>query len=557
MATPTFTTIPCSLITSPDSTLLPPSSLTAPEQRTLLNEHSRLYALGQIYRLEHQKTGEEIFLNHAIYCATRLLEIYTANDALHRKYLFQYGDEHASRYSRYGNTADLDTAIDALAQSVREDQDSEQHLSGSTRGKALRSYSQSVKMRYTINGLDVDFDASLVALKKALETYRSLGDEKNIAECHYLGAVLYEEKYNVLKNEATIDAAIAWAQDAVEASDSDRSRSGFRIWKDAMELLASLYRNRYLLNEEQEDLEDAVETLERLYTVLVTENDRARLHFELARLYFALVKRTNSQDHGCEVSGHLRACLCLTPKIHPARAQREEFWKGCVDWLSNNDEIGYDMRGQPTNAEIAAQRYHIAQFDDRRDPSELADLHNGLAMSYWARYESNGRSSEAKSAIEAMKDAARLTPDDDAQKVIERLHKVGSFAYELWREVETTNYLKLGLQSAREAAERCVTATDVTSSVKARALHGAARLLLTLLDETKYGDESNEEAGGEREDEDGSNETLAEEATQYAARAVELAAEEGCQLNDGCTICAERSMYVKDLEHIKRFTGWP
>lgn len=87
-------------------------------------------------------------------------------------------------------------------------------------------------------------------------------------------------------------------------------------------------------------------------------------------------------------------------------------------------------------------------------------------MMYWARYESNELTSEAKSAIQAMKDAARSTPDDDAEKAIERLHRVGFFACELWREAKTTNYLKLGLRSVRKAAERCVTAIDVPSSVK-------------------------------------------------------------------------------------------
>lgn len=209
-------------------------------------------------------------------------------------------------------------------------------------------------MRYMVNGLDADFDASLVALKSALETYRSLRDNKNIAVCQYLGAVLHEEKYQVVRNEAAIDAAIASAQEAVEASDSDRSSPGFRIWKDAIELLALLYRKRYLLIEEQEDLKDAIKTAERLYTVLVTENDRARLHFGMAQLYFALVKRTNSQDYGGEVSGHLRGCLHLTPKSHPARVEREEFFEVCFEWLSNNDQVGYDFRGRPTNAEIAA-----------------------------------------------------------------------------------------------------------------------------------------------------------------------------------------------------------
>lgn len=557
MTTSPLVTIPRSLITSPEDTLLPPTSLKTTEQHALLNEHSKLYTLGQIYRLEHQKTGQKIYLDHAIYCATRLLEIYTTNDVLRRKYLFQFGDEHASRYALLGQAADVDVAIDALAQSLREDQDSEQNLSGGARGKALRSYSQSLKMRYMVNGLDADFDASLVALKSALETYWSLGDEKNIAECHYLGAVLYEEKYNVAKTEAAIDSALAWAQDAVEASDSDRSSAGFRIWKDAMELLDSLYRKRYLLNEEREDLEDAIDTAERLYAVLVTATDRARLHFELAQLYFVLVKRTNSQDHGGELSGHLRRCLHLTPKSHPARAQREEFWEVCFDWLSNNDKTGYDPRGRPTKAEIEAQRHLIAQFDEGRDPLELAGLHNELAMMYWARYESNERTSEAKSAIEAMKEAARLTPDNKEEQAVERLYKVGLFAYELWRGVQATNYLKLGLRSVREAAERCVASTDIPSLVKARALHGAARLMITLFDESQYDDESDEEAEEESGDEDGRSETLVKEAVRYAARAVELAAEEGCQVDDGCENCAERSMYAKDLHHMQRVAGTP
>ncbi|GIJ90123.1 hypothetical protein Asppvi_009073 [Aspergillus pseudoviridinutans] len=557
MTNPTPTTIPRSLITSPDGALLPPTSLTTAEQQTLLDEHSKLYTLGQIYRRKFQKSGEKIYLDHAIYCATRLLEIYPTDDALRRKYLFQFGDKYASRYSRYGEAADLNVAIDALAESVREDQDREQNLSGSTRGKALRAYSQCLKLRYMVNHLDADFDASLVALKSALKTYRSLGDEKNIAECQVLGAVLYDEKYTLTKNEAAIDSAIAWAQDAVEASDSDRSSPAFRIWTDAMELLTSLYRNRYLLNEEEEDLEHAIEIAERLYAVLVTAPDRARLHFNLAQLFFSLVKKTNSQDHGAEVSGHLRGCLHLTPKDHPARAQREEFSQTCFHWLSRNDRTGYDIRGRPTNAEIVAQRHQIAQFGDGRDPSELARLYNQLAMMYWTRYESNERTSEAKSAIEAMKDAARLTPDNEEEEAVDRLRMVGFFACELWHEVETTNCLKLGLRSVREAAQRCVAATDIPSLVKARALHGAARLLLPLCDESRYDDESDEVAELGSGDEAGSSETLVQEAMRYAAQAVELAAEEGCQVDDGCENCAERSMYVEDLEHIQSIAGRP
>lgn len=557
MTTSPLVAIPRSLIASPDDTLLPPISLTTAEQHTLLNEHSKLYILGQIYRLEHQKTGENIYLNHAIYCATRLLEIYTTHDALRRKYLFQFGDEHASRYALLGQAADLDIAIDALAQSVRDDQDSAQNLFGSTRGKALRSYSQSLKMRYMASGLDADFDASLVALNSALETYWFLGDEKNIAECHYLGALLYDEKYGLVKTEAAVDSALAWAVDAVEASESDRSSAGFRIWKDAMELLASLYRKRYLSIEEQEDLEDAIDTAERLYAVLVTATDRARLHFELAQLYFALVKNTNSQDHGGELSGHLRRCLQLTPKSHPSCTKREEFWEVCFDWLSNNDKTGYDPRGRPTTAEIEAHRHQIAQFDEGRDPLELGGLHDELAMMYWARYESNERTSEAKSAVEAMKEAARLTPDNKEKQAVERLYKVGFFAYELWRGVPATNYLKLGLRSAREAAERCVASTDMPSLVKARVFHGAARLMITFFDECQDDDESDEEAEEESGNEDGRSETLVKEAVRYAARAVELAAEEGCQVDDECKSCAERSMYAKDLQYMQRVAGRP
>lgn len=557
MTTSPLVAIPRSLIASPDDTLLSPTSLTAAEQHTLLNEHSKLYILGQIYRLEHRKTGENIYLNRVIYCATRLLEIYTTNDVLRRKYLFQFGDGHASRYALLGQAADLDVAIDALAQSVRDDFDSAQNLSVSTRGKALRSYSQSLKMRYMVNGLDADFDASLVALKSALETYWSLGDVKNIAECHYLGALLYDEKYNLVKTEAAIDSALAWAQDAVGASQSDKSSARFRIWKDAMVLLASLYRKRYLSIEEQEDLEDAIDTAERLYAVLVTATDRARLHFELAQLYFAMMKKMNSQDHGDELSGYLRRCLQLTLKSHSSRAQREEFWEACFDWLSNNDKTGYDPRGRPTKAEIEAQRHQIAQFDEGKDPLELAGLYDELAMMYWVRYESNEQTSKAKRAIEAMKEAARLIPDNKEEQAVERLYKVGFFAYELWRGDQATNYLKLGLRSVREAAERCVTSTDIPSLVKAKALHGAARLMITLFDESQYDDESDEEAEEESGDEDGRSETLVKEAVWYAARAVELAVEEGCQVDDGCRSCAERSMYAKDLHHMQRVAEAP
>jgi hypothetical protein len=93
MASPPTVEIPRSLIADEDDTLLPPTLLTTPEQQTLLNDHTKLYFLGKIYRRELRRTGENIYLDHAIYCATRLIEIYTHNDALRKKYLYQFGDE--------------------------------------------------------------------------------------------------------------------------------------------------------------------------------------------------------------------------------------------------------------------------------------------------------------------------------------------------------------------------------------------------------------------------------------------------------------------------------
>ncbi|KAL3482638.1 hypothetical protein BJX62DRAFT_221342 [Aspergillus germanicus] len=172
---------------------------------------------------------------------------------------------------------------------------------------------------------------------------------------------------------------------------------------------------------------------------------------------------------------------------------------------------------------------------------------------HWARYMSNEEQiSDAKSAIKTMEEAARLTPhnEDNRTVIIERHSKACWFAYEAWREYDLPAYLKLALPSAREAADRCAATRSVPNSLRAKVLHEAAMILASLYDE---GDSSSEE--GEDDDQDDGDETLGDEAVRYAELAVELAAKDGCEANDGCDHCKQRSVYVDGLESVRRSAG--
>ncbi|KAL4868984.1 hypothetical protein BDV12DRAFT_196784 [Aspergillus spectabilis] len=529
--------IPKELIHSPDGQLLAPSDFSSPEQQALLTDHEKCHFLSRVYRREFAKSQNKAELDGAIFFATRVIEIYTSDNALAKKYHFHLGDFTASRYARYEDESDLVNAIEALQISVsikddKQEDNPTENLTGNQRAKALKALSQCLQLRYENTGSDVYFEDSLGYLTGALDIYEELGNAENKAICYISGADLLREKY--LKNgedESLLLEAIDWAGDAVGAVDA-----GTALWHEGVEVLANLYYRLYNSNQDESRLQLAIETLEDAFEMQENGAVMARWHFALGKMYLALTKITQDPEDGSEASSHLQGSLQLTPGGHPSRSERLAFWRECADYLSENNNLGLDIRGRPTRAEIYAMSHCINKVIDD-NPEEAARLYKQKAFMYYARYQSGEKSGEADDAIDMLIESVNYTPPEDQEQCIERRRTIAIICDEVFSQSDLPRFLDRGIPYAREAVELCESATSVSNSVKALAMHTAARILCNKYEEDSFG-----------------NGEMAAEAVRCAARAVELM-NICCDKDDGCQECEDRGMFTRDLQSMRQVTG--
>lgn len=442
---------------------------------------------------------------------------------LRKKSLFYLGDDTASRYSRYGDMNDLETATVALQNSLMQDDEEKEatDLQGSERGKTLTAYSQCLRLRYMEQGTEGDLKKSLSSLAEALEIYNDLEDQKNVAECELLLAITYEEKF--LKNteiQEPLDRAIEQAELAKSSS------KGLRTRDDCMEILARLYERRYLLSKDTVDLLAAIGIIEDVFAVQDREAVIARYHYELGRLYLLLTQISGSSEDGSETTRNLRRSLKYTPMNDPTRPQRLEKFSEACDYLSKS--VGLDIRDRTTRAEIAAHKLKLSHIPG--EDTDKARILKELSFYYYDRYESGLAIKEGIKGKNIMIEAVNLTPEENHEDVVERVRTVAFMCYGIFKETDNPKYLEEALSWARRVITLCQTSTGAETSTMALAFHTAARILF---------DTYNQDVG--------INIQFASEAVECATRAVELISA-CCEKSDGCRHCLDKEIFTDDLK---------
>src|SRR5262249_1300903 len=155
---------------------------------------------------------------------------------------------------------------------------------------------------------------------------------------------------------------------------------------------------------------------------------------------FRLAKLSNSPDDGSEATANIAAALRGTSADHPLRAERLKLWDEAVEFLSNSD-MGFDIRGKTTNAEIVALKKEIAYWASEGDSANQAELLKDLYAMYHSRYRSSNTTSEAILAKAALMEAIELTPEEDEETLALRLRTVAFLCSELYRNSFDPKYL--------------------------------------------------------------------------------------------------------------------
>jgi hypothetical protein len=130
-----------------------------------------------------------------------VLEICPLENSLRKKYLLRLGIWLVSRCDRFEERAGLDEALRVLEECLEdedEDEDEDDRFRGlddSRRADAFRSVARCRRLQYLDDGSERYFDASVKANVEALEIYRDLGNDKEVAVTERAVSIIYEYRY--------------------------------------------------------------------------------------------------------------------------------------------------------------------------------------------------------------------------------------------------------------------------------------------------------------------------------------------------------------------------
>jgi hypothetical protein len=240
-----------------------------------------------------------------------------------------------------------------------------------------------------------------------------------------------------------------------------------------------------------------------------------------------------SPNDGSEASSNIAAALRNSRADDPARPERLRLRQEIFEFLSTSD-VGFDVRGRTTNAEIAAQKKEIEYCASEGNAAGQAELLRDLAMMYYGRYQSAEALRELVASKDTMRTAIEVTPEDDEQNTAIRLRTAAFICCELFRETDDVEHLDDGIQWGRRAVEICERSADLQNSVKALISHTFGRTLHTKIDE-----------------EGPVSDAMIAEAMGAYERSVDWMSEY-CSQEDDCEHCRDRKMYRKDMEHLRR-----
>ncbi|KAL3450138.1 hypothetical protein BJX65DRAFT_22894 [Aspergillus insuetus] len=485
--------------------------------------------LAKVCHKRFQNENDDAYLNAAIMCARRALELSSDEDPRFHRYCFRVANYLNSRYRRSESPPenDLDEALEYLkiaAESTRIASEPA-HEKASRLGVAFNCH-----FRLYLAGRDDAYHDALDAFKVVFKAWLLCGDWDKTARVLYDLWTLQSTKFDndPENNVELLDLPIDYANEAIEAA----GKSGGN-WPPLLSNKMTFLEERASRNEakREEDYRAAIATCRMLMDVDDDSEDdpikAANNQSLLGRLYFLLGEVTGSAKDYHEATYNLQRASEATPKDQPQ-------WKARYDLFQAALEQCGTMLGGPRglNSIIHSQEKLVTEIlasekmEDQGEPQ--AEALYKLAQLLQLRFIERNTIDDLISVTENLERAAGKTSKSDTEKLTARLGLAAECYGILYQEEDDPKYLRQGIQAAQTAVDTARNAEDLSNQKKA-ALYSALGRCMAALSE---------------EDED---QNLMQSAVDAGEAAVALVGTED-QSDDEENYKRERQKYIDALE---------
>jgi hypothetical protein len=477
-----------------------------------------------------QNENDDVYLNAAIMCARRALELSSAEDPRFHRYCFRVANYLNSRYRRSKSPPedDLDEALECLEMAA----ESTGIVSEPAREKANRlGVAFSCQFQLYLAGRDDAYHDALDAFKAVFKACLLCGDWNRTARVLYDLWTLQTTRFDKdsERNAELLDLPIDYANKAIEAA----GKTG-ENWTQLLSNKMAFLEERASRNEarREEDYRAAIAICRMLMDGNVgsedDQNKAANNQSSLGRLYFLLGEVTGSADDYHEATYNLQRASEATPRDRPQ-------WKARYDLFQAALEQFGTMLGRPrglnsiiyTQEKLVTELLASEKMEDQGEPQ--AEALYKLAQLEQLRFIERNTIDDLISMTDNLEKAAKKTSESDTEKLTARLGLAVECYEILYQEEDDPKYLRQGTQAAQTAVDAARN-TEKLSIRKKAALYSALGRCMAALSE---------------EDED---QKLMESAVDAGETAVALVGTED-QSDDEENYKSERQKYINDLEN--------